>query len=188
MTRYPLRPLLSASGLSYDDARRRVGASGSDWARAMREGLSEAKADRWAVRLGRLAYEVWPEMVDDAIADLELQEADVVRRQREQNRRSWHRRWARMTPEQREAKREYGRQYRQRAKRAISVSRRRYYEEHREEELARQRDYDARRRREVQELIGQKDANREACTPDAASSSRVSAAETVTVDVQDRVA
>jgi predicted sulfurtransferase len=37
----------------------------------MREGLSEAKADRWAVRLGRLAYEVWPEMVDEAIAELE---------------------------------------------------------------------------------------------------------------------
>jgi hypothetical protein len=69
--RYDLRLLVAASGLSYDDARRQVGASGADWAKGMRDGVSELKADRWSNRLGLVAYEVFPEILDAAVADIE---------------------------------------------------------------------------------------------------------------------
>lgn len=71
--RYPLADLISASGLSYDYARQGVGASGTSWTLAAREGLSEAVADRWACKLGLLALAVWPEMVDHQIAEVELE-------------------------------------------------------------------------------------------------------------------
>lgn len=38
--------------------------------RAYRDGLSEKRADRWAVRLGFDPYQVWPHMLDQAIEDL----------------------------------------------------------------------------------------------------------------------
>lgn len=64
--RYPLASLIEASRQSYDNARRTVGASGTDWTRAARDGILEAKADRWAVKLGLVPFEVWPDWLDDA--------------------------------------------------------------------------------------------------------------------------
>lgn len=71
--RYPLEPLRSAVGASSINAMlRRLGVSGSTEQDYRRNGVSEKVADRLAARSGLVAYEVWPEMVDRAIADVQL--------------------------------------------------------------------------------------------------------------------
>jgi hypothetical protein len=67
--RYPLEPLVAASGLSLHALGMTVGLSGSSLAAARRLGLVEAAADRCACRLGLLPWLVW----DDWLADLERQ-------------------------------------------------------------------------------------------------------------------
>lgn len=67
MTRYPLASLAAACGLSEHALCQRLGVKGSDGQRAIREGLSELLADRYAVKMGLHSAVVWPELMDAAI-------------------------------------------------------------------------------------------------------------------------
>jgi hypothetical protein len=57
--RWPLAPLLAASGLSRRDLAAEVGITPRSVARAAAEGLSDRSADRWAIRLGFHPLTVW---------------------------------------------------------------------------------------------------------------------------------
>lgn len=71
MTRYPLGPLAALVHLSPWTTLERAGITGSHAQDFIRRGMSARVADRVAVRHGFLPYEVWPEILDAAIADLE---------------------------------------------------------------------------------------------------------------------
>ncbi|HEV2928408.1 MAG TPA: CGNR zinc finger domain-containing protein [Propionibacteriaceae bacterium] len=66
--RYPLQPLLDRIGGSATSAARKLGISGSTEQDYKRRGVTERVADRLAARAGLVAYEVWPEILDHAIA------------------------------------------------------------------------------------------------------------------------
>lgn len=66
--RYPLEPLLRLAG--GHSAMELAGIASSEISRARTEGLTELRADRWALRCGLTPYEVWPEMVDAAIDEV----------------------------------------------------------------------------------------------------------------------
>lgn len=68
--RYPIGPLFAAMRVDPDFGRRELGMSGSSYGTFVQHGLTEAQADRYATRAGLNAYSVWPEMVDDVIADV----------------------------------------------------------------------------------------------------------------------
>jgi hypothetical protein len=59
--RYPLEPLVAASGLSEAALARSVGLSGSTLQQARLHGLREDAADRYAVRAGFVPVVVWPD-------------------------------------------------------------------------------------------------------------------------------
>lgn len=61
MRRYPLGPLLAATGLSRSRLGLVVGASGATMARLVVEGLTEWEADRMACRAGFHPGAVWPD-------------------------------------------------------------------------------------------------------------------------------
>lgn len=67
MRRYPVEPLVEFSRLPLDQFRRRVSCSGSTWVDVRERGLTIDVADRWAVKLGIHAVNIWPEMLDDLI-------------------------------------------------------------------------------------------------------------------------
>jgi hypothetical protein len=67
--RYPLEPLLKATGRTKTGLARNLGLSGGSITEASTNGLSEKLADRWAVRSGLDPYCVWPEMVDHLVAE-----------------------------------------------------------------------------------------------------------------------
>lgn len=70
---YPLTPLMSAAGIrSMVELRMSFPMSGQQYRQVLDRGLTELQADRWAVRLGLVAAEVWPELVDHGIADAEI--------------------------------------------------------------------------------------------------------------------
>lgn len=72
MKRYPLQRLLDLMDESPNQACLKLGLSGSTQQEYRRIGVTERVADRLAVRAGFVTYEVWPEMVDDLIASVEL--------------------------------------------------------------------------------------------------------------------
>lgn len=82
MKRYPLQNLIDAAGitganeLSTAELGRRLGMPYNTLQRARRRGLVESAADRWACRLGFVPWLVWPEWIDDVIADCEVVCAD----------------------------------------------------------------------------------------------------------------
>lgn len=71
MTRYQLQPLLEAAGIRGDDwaakAALRLGISRRQVHRCVAEGLSWTQADRFAVRLGHHALNVWPDWTSDPV-------------------------------------------------------------------------------------------------------------------------
>lgn len=70
LRRYPLAPLLALMGEpSADKVCKSLGISGSTQKDYRTRGVTERVADRLAARLGLVAYEVWPEMLDHAIED-----------------------------------------------------------------------------------------------------------------------
>jgi hypothetical protein len=68
--RYPLQALVAASGLTEAELGRRVGLSGSTLKHVREHGLAERSADRYAVRAGMVPSAVWPELLEQAIADV----------------------------------------------------------------------------------------------------------------------
>lgn len=69
MKRYPVAPLAEAMGVSFNQAMMRLGVSGSTMQDYRARGVTEQVAERLATRAGLPAAYVWPELVDDRIAD-----------------------------------------------------------------------------------------------------------------------
>lgn len=69
--RYPLGPLIAAMGLSFNQACEQLRLAGRTRKQYRDEGMSEIVADRMAAKAGLVAYEIWPEMLDHAIADVQ---------------------------------------------------------------------------------------------------------------------
>lgn len=61
---YPLPPLIQATGLSWEEMAARRKRSKTFGFKRLRDGLTWAEADEWAVGFGLLPYEVWPEWND----------------------------------------------------------------------------------------------------------------------------
>lgn len=77
--RYPLAPLIEAvagTGETDHSVLARLGVSGSTAKKYRAEGVLERTADRLAVRAGLHPFEVWPELVDDALAELDAPPTD----------------------------------------------------------------------------------------------------------------
>lgn len=149
MRRYPLAPLVEASGLGEHDLARRVGLSGSTLKKARLEGLVESAADRYAIRAGFHPYTIWPEMLDHVLEDVGGRQcaADGCDNPVEPPARAPHKLYC----SRKCAKRERMRRYRATPAGAAANRRHRnaYYEENRGYELAlkkREREERARRR------------------------------------------
>lgn len=69
--RYPLAPLIAAMGLSWNQACEKLKLAGTTRKKYRDDGMTELVADRMAGKAGLVAYEVWPEMLDHAIAEVE---------------------------------------------------------------------------------------------------------------------
>ena len=70
MSRYPFDRLLDAMRVTTRDACSLLRISGTAAGRYQRNGLTAAEADLFAVRAGFDPYLLWPELLDDAIADI----------------------------------------------------------------------------------------------------------------------
>ena len=63
---WPAQPLIDAAEhLNVPVVPRAVGASGTTWAHALSNGLTDQQADRWACRLGFHPIEIWPNWCDE---------------------------------------------------------------------------------------------------------------------------
>ncbi len=69
MRRYPFASLLEAVPWSEFELSRRIGLTGTSLRRAREHGFSESAADRYACRAGFVPWHIWPEWLDDIIAD-----------------------------------------------------------------------------------------------------------------------
>jgi hypothetical protein len=68
---YPLQPLLDMTGITRGQFAKHAHISGTEAARLETEGLTEAEADRYAVRCGYPTAYVWPDWIFDALSPLE---------------------------------------------------------------------------------------------------------------------
>ena len=76
MRRYPFANLCEALHVTPTDLKRRLGLDHRQLSRYLEQGLPEARADELAVRLGLVAANVWPEMIDHAIEDASVECAE----------------------------------------------------------------------------------------------------------------
>lgn len=133
---YPFAPLAAIAGLTPSEAARRLGISGSTWKQYRDHGMTERVADRRAVQLGYHPHEVWPDMLEDAVAVLDGQEAERAERRRQQrnaqNRRAYWR-----NPEKH---RERSRTYRQESADYNRQRMRLWYQRNAEEERRKRRE------------------------------------------------
>ena len=70
--RYPLAPLLEATGLTEAELGRKIGLRGTPLIRARERGFVEEAADRWACRAGFVPWHIWPEWLDHVTADVSI--------------------------------------------------------------------------------------------------------------------
>jgi lambda repressor-like predicted transcriptional regulator len=137
--RWPLRPLLDATGLSETKLLRRLRWSGQTLKNARENGLTDVLADRVACRLGFVPWEVWPDWFEPAFRSCAECAASFVPSPHPQHRFcsrkcrnvASSREWKRRNPETNRA------------------NRRAYYAEHGDYERARQRRYEAAKKPEV---------------------------------------
>lgn len=162
MRRYPLAPLMDAARVdTMKELRAIFPMNGTEYRRVLDDGLSESQADRWSVRLGLVAWEVWPDWLDDVSVPCGNERCDrrfVPKRRnhlycsercsrRVQDRRYQRRKYA-ADAEYRERKVERNKAYRAEVAAYRLEWQRRYYRENRDELLAKKAAY--------------RDANREA--------------------------
>lgn len=58
--RWPVAPLLDQPDVTPARIRRTLGISGTDWQRLLDQGLTDAQADKAAIRLGLWPEHIWP--------------------------------------------------------------------------------------------------------------------------------
>lgn len=68
--RYPLDPFVALTRWTFRDIQNVAACNGSEWQIRKEHGVTEYVADRIACAAGYHPHEVWPEMLDHAIADL----------------------------------------------------------------------------------------------------------------------
>jgi len=80
--RYPVQPLLDATGLTLNGFIRThmPSVNGAAYRKARDEGLTADQADRWAVAAGLHPFLVWPDMADHQIEAAEAAEEERRRR------------------------------------------------------------------------------------------------------------
>jgi len=180
--RYPFQSLLDALNVDQDTVKVRLRLDRRQVANYVRHGLTEKRADELAAKGGKHPFEVWPEMLEDAIAAAEVECADekcdrlfvpaprqkfcTPACQQRDGARRWHRRKY-QDPEWRERQRARVRDAREGNQRALAIAarvrrerdrerwneyQRRYYRENREAILAKKRVYDRARRARPIEL------------------------------------
>lgn len=131
MRRYAFDTLAEAAGMEPHLLAAHLGISGSTWKKYRSEGMSEVVADRRAAQCGFVAWQVWPEMLEHAIADeAERRRAKKAEYQRryyarhaEQMRERNRRYWAETVEYQRKRKQRF---YRDNAERLRAEARERY--------------------------------------------------------------
>lgn len=158
--KYPFGPLAAALCMTEAQACRELGIAGATQQEYRRVGMSERVADRMAVKAGKIAYEVWPDMLDDNIAAAQVPCRDcstpfIPTRpwnvfcspacQRRAAGRE-HQRRRRADPAVREADRAYKRAYYAENTEYLNRQNRAYHWEHRERLLEAQREYKRRRK------------------------------------------
>lgn len=137
--RYPLDALAEMVGKTVDEVMAKLKVSAPD-RRRYREtgGVTERVADRFAARFGLVAYEVWPDMLDAAIAENDALDAERRARKRQRD-RDRKRRLYQSDPEWREKEKERVRVWKAESARALRVYNRVYYWENHEVEKERNR-------------------------------------------------
>lgn len=138
--RYSLEPFVALTRWTFSQIQDVAPCNGSEWRLRREQGVTERIADRIACAAGYHPHEVWPEMLDHAIADLPDRRCDecdgefIPARpsiQRFCSRRCYRRHHARNTVRRKRATPEGAEANRER--------RRRYYAENGEYERARER-------------------------------------------------
>lgn len=119
--RYPITPLATLTGQSVHALLSAAGVSGSTAQQYRKLGITEAVADRLACSVGVVPYEVWPEILDDAI--------DERRARHNEGSAKAQRKRYRADPEWAEAKRSASRAYYEQNRASILKDRRRRYHE-----------------------------------------------------------
>lgn len=99
-------------------------------------GVPVEYCDRLATAAGTHQDILWPELLEQAIADVERADAEALEARRKRKAAAMRRHRARLTPEQRAREAADAAAYRSTARRAIGVYRRAYYAEHRDDEIA----------------------------------------------------
>lgn len=131
MRHYDFQRLADAARVEPHILAKRLGLSGSTWKQYRDQGMSEKVADRRAAQCGFVAWEVWPEMLQDALedaaADKRAKKAETMRRYRE-------------NPAVRERKRQRDAVYRSEVREYQRKQRMARYYANREQELARTRE------------------------------------------------
>lgn len=130
--------------MSLAELGRSLNISGSTFKEYRDKGLSERVADRRAVQCGLDPYQVWPQMLEDAIEDAAKAEEERAARQRRLKAVRAKRAYWR-NPEKHRAER---RKYKEETREAARKYRRRYYQQNREQEIARSAEYRRRKREE----------------------------------------
>lgn len=74
--RYSLEPFLTLTSWTYSQIQDVAACNGTEWRLRQTDGVTEYVADRIATAAGYHPHEVWPEMLDHAIADLGTQCAE----------------------------------------------------------------------------------------------------------------
>lgn len=74
--RYPLEPFLTLTGWTRSQVQDVAACNASEWRLRTEQGVTEFVADRIACSAGWHPHEVWPEMLDHAIADLPDKDCD----------------------------------------------------------------------------------------------------------------
>lgn len=135
--RYPFQALVDVMGCAPSTALRRLGVSGREGATYLERGVTLRVADRLAIRAGFDLYAIWPEALNDAIADVEREcAADDCTEVFVPPARVPHKKFCSKTCKSRDQRRRRYREdvaYRDRVK----ASMRRYYEETRDYQLRR---------------------------------------------------
>lgn len=152
--RFPFAALAAALGLSENQAIMRLSISGKSGQLYRHEGMSEKVADRMAVRAGLHPFEVWPEMANAAIEDVDRKDAARLEERQQASRENWRRANAKKRATNPDKERARQVRWRAESKRAIAIYKRQWDLDNKDRVAANSRAYRARKRAERQGASG----------------------------------